>query len=115
VHILLIGVESKVLTFDWLPKRFRRLALYTLCGTSGLILDVGVYSGLVLVGVFYQWANLAGSACGTLLSFSLHRKITFKVHDAPLRRLALFFGVACIGYIMSSLTLWVLVQRHSPR
>lgn len=96
---------------DRLPAGLRRLVLYGVCGGSGATLDFLLYAGLVHLGVWYQAANLVGYACGTLLSFVLNRAITFQVLDAPLRRLATFFAVAAVGYLSSTATLWLLVER----
>jgi len=95
-----------------LPPGLRRLFLYGLCGGSGAALDFAVYAALIhFMGVWYQAANIAGYICGTLLSFVLNRAITFQVMDAPWRRLATFFAVAGVGYLSSSATLWLLVER----
>lgn len=96
---------------DRLPAPLRRFVLYALCGGSGVALDFCVYAALVSLSVWYQVANIAGYAAGTLLSFVLNRTITFRVMDAPLRRLASFFAVAAIGYGVSSGALWFLIER----
>lgn len=98
---------------DRLPQGLRRLILYGFCGSLGASLDTLVFWALNSAGVWYQAANIAGYLAGTLLSFALNRTITFKVYDAPLRRLATFIGVACIGYLSSAATLWLLVERFS--
>jgi putative flippase GtrA len=96
---------------DKLPAPLRRFALYALCGGSGVALDFCVYAVLVSLGLWYQAANIVGYAAGTLLSFVLNRAITFRVMDAPLRRLASFLAVAAIGYGVSSGALWLLIER----
>lgn len=96
---------------DKLPPPLRRFALYAICGGSGVALDFLTYSALVYFGLWYQAANIIGYAAGTLLSFVLNRAITFQVMDAPLKRLASFLGVAAIGYAVSSVALWALVER----
>jgi putative flippase GtrA len=55
-------------------------------------------------------ANAAGYLAGTLVSFVLNRKITFGVRDQVVRRLALFLGVAAMGFLTSALLLWLLVD-----
>jgi putative flippase GtrA len=89
----------------------RRFALYAICGGSGVLVDLGLYTTLVLAGVGYQLANAAGYAMGTLLSFVLNRHYTFRVYDSPLRRMALFFGIAGTGYLISTALLWVLIEH----
>lgn len=94
-----------------LPGPLRKLVLYGVCGGSGVALDFFLYSMLLLAGVWYQIANIVGYIAGTLLSFVLNRAITFQVRDAPLRRLAMFLGVAAIGYTLSIAILWLLVDQ----
>lgn len=97
-------------TFSFVPQKFRQLALYVLCGGSGVVLDFAIYSLLVSAGVWYHGANIAGYGAGTILSFFLNRTITFGVLDAPMRRLAAFLGVAAIGYLSSTVALLVLIE-----
>lgn len=96
--------------FNRLPPGLRRFVLYVVCGGSGFTLDFALYSLLIYGGVWYQGANVVGYAAGTLLSFVLNRAITFRVMDAPLRRLATFFAVAFVGYVLSSLALFGMVD-----
>lgn len=90
-----------------------QLLLYCICGGLGVGTDYVVYYALVTSGVGYQVANVAGYAAGTLLSFFLNRRITFGVRTHLARRLALFFGVAAVGFTASALMLWVLVDLMS--
>jgi putative flippase GtrA len=94
---------------DCIRPGFRRFFLYCLCGGGGVALDFSLYVLLLHFDVWYQFANVAGYTSGTLLSFVLNRIITFGVLDAPVRRLAMFFGVAAIGYGASSVSLFGLV------
>jgi putative flippase GtrA len=87
----------------------RQFLTYAVCGAMGVALDFGVFTGLVHAGLFYQIANVVSYACGTLLSFVLNRAVTFRVMDAPLRRLGMFFAVAAAGYLLSSLSLLAMV------
>ena len=96
---------------EFLPPGLRRLFLYALCGGSGVVLDFAAYSLLVMGGAWYQLANIVGYALGTVLSFFLNRAITFGVMDAPVRRFMSFAGVAFIGYLISSVILWALVEQ----
>ena len=96
--------------------RVRQLVLYAVCGGTGVLTDLVLFTALVHYGVNYQVANAAGYAAGTLASFILNRHFTFQVYDKAFRRLALFFGTALIGYLASSALLWVLVsvQGYPP-
>lgn len=95
---------------DRLPPGLRRFLTYAVCGGLGVALDFGAYTLLVRAGLFYQIANIISYACGTLLSFALNRAITFRVLDAPLRRLATFFAVAGAGYVLSSASLYAMIE-----
>ncbi|SDS00971.1 Putative flippase GtrA (transmembrane translocase of bactoprenol-linked glucose) [Halopseudomonas xinjiangensis] len=88
-----------------------RFALYCFCGGIGVLSDLSLYYVLLAFGVPYQAANAAGYMMGTLISFILNRRITFGVRDQLLRRLAMFFGVAGVGYLASALMLWVMIDR----
>jgi putative flippase GtrA len=92
--------------------RLRQLLLYAVCGGTGVLTDLFLYTALMHYGVNYQAANAAGYATGTLASFMLNRHFTFQVYDKAFRRLALFFGTALIGYLASSALLWVLVSAQ---
>jgi len=84
--------------------------LYCVCGGIGVTTDYLIYYSALTLGLWYQAANALGYASGTLASFFLNRKITFGVHDKVARRLAIFFGVAAIGFSASALMLWLMVD-----
>lgn len=98
-------------------KPLAQLFLYCLCGGIGVASDYCVYYAALHFGIWYQAANIIGYATGTLVSFFLNRRITFGISDRTVRRLALFFGVAGVGYGASALMLWLLVDfmRIDPR
>jgi len=91
-------------------QRIRQLLLYAICGGTGVLTDLAIYTALVQNDINYQAANAAGYAAGTLASFFLNRHFTFKVYDRALQRLVLFFGAAFVGYLISSALLWALVS-----
>ncbi len=93
-----------------LPPKFRQFALYTLCGGGGVVLDFALYALLVAAGTWHHGANIAGYVSGTLLSFALNRIITFRILDAPIRRLAAFLVFAGIGYLCSMTVLLIMVD-----
>lgn len=85
--------------------------LYCLCGGLGVSTDYLLYHFSISYGLWYQSANALGYLGGTLLSFTLNRIITFRQRDRVLQRLALFLGVAAVGYTASAVVLWLLVQQ----
>jgi putative flippase GtrA len=96
--------------WDRVPNGLRQFVSYGVCGGLGAALDFGVFMALVHAGLFYQIANVVSYSCGTLLSFVLNRAITFRVMDAPLRRLATFLLVAGAGLALSSASLLAMVS-----
>ncbi len=84
--------------------------LYCLCGGIGVTTDYLIYYSALTFGLWYQAANVLGYLSGTLVSFFLNRKITFGVHDKPASRLAIFLGVAAVGFTASALMLWLMVD-----
>lgn len=87
--------------------------LYCLCGGIGVSTDYLIYYSALTFGLWYQAANILGYLSGTLISFFLNRKITFGIHDKIGRRLLSFLGVAAIGFFVSALMLWVMVDIMS--
>jgi putative flippase GtrA len=47
---------------------------------------------------------------GTLVSFFFNRKITFDAQDKVAQRLTIFLGIAVIGFSISALMLWLMVD-----
>ena len=87
--------------------------LYCLCGGIGVTTDYLIYYSALPFGLWYQAANVLGYLSGTLISFFLNRKITFQVQDKTAQRLAIFLGVAAIGFSASALMLWMMVDVMS--
>jgi putative flippase GtrA len=85
--------------------------LYCVCGGTGVLADYVSFYIFLTLGVNYQIANAAGYLVGTLVSFTLNRRITFGVHDRIALRLVLFVTVAAVGYVTSALILWFLVEH----
>lgn len=87
-----------------------QFVLYCLCGGVGVTADYLVY---LLSSSFahYQIANVLGYLSGTVVSFLLNRVITFKQRDKVGRRFAIFLGVAAVGFSVSALMLWGLVDH----
>ena len=84
--------------------------LYCFCGLVAVSSDYFIYTLLVLGGIWYQFANIAGYFAGTVFSFFLNRKITFRISDKVNTRFGLFLAVAFIGFLSSSLILWIMVE-----
>jgi len=87
-----------------------KFLLYCFCGGLGVSSDYVIYYLLVSSGVWYQYGNFSGYLCGTLVSFFLNRIITFDKKDLLVRRLSIFVGVASVGFAISMLMLWIMVD-----
>lgn len=90
--------------------QYKELVLYCACGGLGVTSDYIVYYLLLEAGLGYQTANFIGYLSGTLVSFFLNRVFTFNVKDKTFKRLLKFVSVALLGYLTSSLLLWLLVE-----
>jgi putative flippase GtrA len=88
----------------------QQFLLYCLCGGMGVSTDYAVFWLSVTGGLWYQGANLLGYLAGTLMSFALNRVFTFGMRDRTMQRLAMFLGVAAVGFAASAAMLWALVQ-----
>ena len=60
----------------------------------------------------YQAANAAGYASGTLLSFALNSRFNFRVTDKIALRLASFFSIALLGWLVSAALLQLLIGHY---
>jgi putative flippase GtrA len=85
--------------------------LYCMFGGIGVLSDYLIFYVFFTIGSEYQVANATGYLAGTLVSFTLNRKITFGVSDQVIRRLFLFLSVATVGYFISALLLWYFVEE----
>lgn len=94
--------------------RFRNLILYGLIGGFCAALDFGVYTLLCHFEVLpYLWANVVSTHVGIFTSFMLNRSFNFKVKDKTPQRFLSFYAVGLTGLGMSSLMLWLMVDKAS--
>jgi len=92
--------------------RNRQFVLYCLIGGTGVTLDFLVYSALIGFGGWgYQYANAAGYASGTMLSFILNAWCNFKTTDRIVLRFLSFCTAALLGFGASAGTLYLLVTE----
>jgi len=80
-----------------------------MCGGLGVVSDLTAYYFLMLFDNNYQLSNLLSYAIGTVVSFFLNTKHTFKVKDRLKVRLMVFIAVAATGYLTSAILLKILV------
>lgn len=89
----------------------KKLITYGLCGSMGVLTDLALYTTLIKSGLDYPYAVIIGSAAGTLVSFLINRRVTFRMTDKTKQRMAMFFTVAGIGSVVSMAVIWVLVDK----
>ena len=93
----------------------KQFLLYCVIGASGVLLDFSIYLLLVqtkAIHLNYQAANAAGYASGTLLSFALNSRFNFRVTDKIALRLASFFSIALLGWLVSAALLQLLIGHY---
>lgn len=72
--------------------------------------DYLAYSSALAFGLWYQSANILGYLSGSIISFFLNRIITFDIKDKLGHRFAMFLGVAAVGFSISALLLWLMID-----
>lgn len=95
-----------------LYKKIRNLILYGIIGGFCASLDFGVYTLFYYFGALpYLWANVISTHVGIFTSFFLNRSYNFKVKDKTPLRFISFYVVGLTGLGMSSLMLWLMVDK----
>ena len=93
-------------------NRFRNLILYGIIGGFCAALDFGIYTLLCHFYVLpYLWANVISTHNGIFTSFFLNCSLNFKVKDKTPQRFVSFYAVGLTGLGMSSLMLWLMVDK----
>ena len=59
----------------------------------------------------YLWANVISTHIGIFTSFLLNRSYNFKVKDKTLLRFLSFYAIGLTGLGLSSLLLWLMVDK----
>lgn len=76
-------------------------------------LDLFVFYIAVELSISYQIANLFGYSAGTLLSYSLQRRFTFRIENKATLRLLIFSSIAGVGYLVSVALLWFFIELNN--
>ena len=94
-------------------KTFLKLFIfYSIFGGMGVLTDFLVYSSFIVLKINYQLANLFGYFCGGVVSYILNLKYNFKVDDQILKRFYKYLIIAIIGYFISVLILYMMVDIY---
>lgn len=94
-------------------ERISKLIRYALFGGVGATSDFVIYSVMLWVGLPYVLDNICGYVCGTVISFFLNRKFTFKVSNRISLRLLSFLMIAVTGLGVSTLLVQLFVEVFS--
>lgn len=87
---------------------------YAAVGLVVLAADFAVYSTILFAAPgHFVAANLAGKLVGAALGFVLHRVVTFRwtQRDTATRQLLSYFAVLGFNLLLSSLLLWLAIDR----
>lgn len=95
-----------------LYRRYRNFILYCFIGCSGAGLDLIIYSILVsFTDIDYQIANMISCSCGIINNFFLNYFFNFKTRNRFVIRFLSFYSVGLLGLGISSLMLYLLIER----
>ena len=83
-------------------KQFFR---YNLVGIANTFVGIGIIVLLMLAGFSPTLSNAIGYGVGTVLSYYLNSKYTFKSKKEPIKRAILFFIVLLFAYGLNYVTL----------
>ena len=93
-------------------KRFRNLIVYGFLGGFCAALDFAIFTLLCHFEIMpYLFANVISTHIGIFTSFLLNRSYNFKVKDKTLLRFLSFYAVGLIGLGLSSILLWLMVDK----
>ena len=85
---------------------------YCVIGFSSTLLDLTLYALMTQVlGIHYQFANVISVAVSLLNGFLWNYYKNFNVKGVFLLRLASFYIVGMMGWLLSAVLLFVLVER----
>lgn len=83
---------------------------YFIIGGVSTIAELVIYFLLENNGFDIYTANIIGKLSGLTLSFTLNALVNFKVKDAILIRLLMFYGVGIVGLLFSNLLLYLGIE-----
>lgn len=95
-----------------LAKKNKQFLLYSIIGSIAAGTDISIFTILVKVLSFnVLLSNAISNTIGTSISFILNRQFNFKVKDNALKRFIIFSIVGIIGLGISTICLYILVDR----
>lgn len=96
---------------DALLGRHAQFLLYAIIGVGALVVDVSVFALLALGGGWHPLlAHTISTPTAAVVSFLANSFVNFKVTDRLLLRFVSFGVVTGIGYLVSTLIIWVCID-----
>jgi putative flippase GtrA len=93
-------------------NKYSVLVNYCLIGFCGVGLDFVIFIVLTQkIGLFYQYANFISVSCGIINNFFLNAFLNFKKTNHLFLRMVSFYMVGMVGWLISSLLLYLLIER----
>jgi len=94
-----------------MPKRVAlEFVRYNLVGIANTIVGFSLVFSLMFIGVSATTSNIAGYAIGSIVSYFLNKKYTFKSLSNNRLQAVKFFSVLGVSYMFNFITLqWLLI------
>lgn len=92
---------------------FQRLASFGLVGAAGVLLNAGVYAGLVSAGVHYAIASVLGWALAVLFGFALNYRFTFNSNAKVSKSLPRVVGIYLAQLVVQLAAMGLLIDGLS--
>lgn len=85
--------------------------LYLVSGATAAVADLGSYTLLLQIGVWYIAASVTGNILGFLTAFLCNKYFVFKKKESFLQHLGRYFVVDFTGSVVSTILLFLLVEH----
>lgn len=96
-------------------KRHRSLLLYGCIGGGAVLIDVGLFWLIDQTTAMNVALNNALSIFVAMVySFLMNARFNFKTTDNLLPRFISFSGVTSVGFLISTVLIWLLIAVHVP-
>lgn len=114
-HVIITTMNSQSLTNMWAAFLKRKAGRFILVGVVGAIVELGLFSGLIKVGLGFLFSNFIAFHCAFALCFYLHYHYTHQRPYAGIRMVvggfAKYAGLMYAQFIVGSLLLWFLIDK----
>lgn len=90
-------------------ESFRQLVIYCVIGGFGLIIDFGIFTLLVHLGMNVELSNFISSSLALINNFFWNTFLNFKVHDHLFKRFISYYLIGQITTLFTTGCLFVFV------